>query len=590
MSFLVLFNSDCVPIDMDIRTNVKRETQSITALGKFQQIAFIWADVSPDAPLGAAATPVHLDERIWIIGRVRLDGRDRLVADLRASPTDCDKLLCLRSYAKWGERSLEHLKGDFCFAIWDESRQQLLCARDQLGVKPLFYAKANHTWLVSDALECISSNATVTSDLDSYWVADFLTTGFCLDLHRSVYKGVSRLPPAHMLVASARGNVVRQYWTLTIDAPIFYRDQRQYLDHFHELMALSIQDRLPQGRVGVAMSGGLDSSTLAAKAVAVAGDASRVIANTRYFEHLIPDDEKYFSSLVASRLGIQLTLRQVDDTCYDRLWETRSIQTPEPTTSITSAALERVIDAEMAEQAQVWFFGEGPDNALAFEWRTYLSWLRDTHDRARFSGALFQYLRSKRVREWRTTIATHAFCRRKDEHSSPDAPPRWMDDAFVKKMDVAARQRAASQNGQSRHPWHPLAIASFKSAIWPPMLEQFDSAISRAPSEWRHPYLDLRVLTFLLSVPPIPWARRKLLIRKAMKGILPEAVLSRDKTPLADDPVVKMLQKYPLRDVSLCQRVREFVNEAKVPSKPSSALEIHELIKVRALNFWLQNR
>jgi asparagine synthase (glutamine-hydrolysing) len=91
-------------------------------------------------------------------------------------------------------------------------------------------------------------------------------------------------------------------------------DERIYIEQFHELTALAIQDRLPpgQGLLGVSMSGGLDSSTLAAKAVAAVGDASRVIADTRYFDHLIPDDERRLSSLVASRLGIRLTLRFVE--------------------------------------------------------------------------------------------------------------------------------------------------------------------------------------------------------------------------------------------------------------------------------------
>ena len=300
VSFLVLFNSDGAPIDIKASVKVASEKQDTTVLGKFRQTAFIWAKSASGLPRGAQASPIDLDKRIWIIGRVRLDCRDRLCADLPASPIDCDELLCLRAYAEWGEQSLEHLQGDFCFVIWDEDRQRLFCARDQLGVKPLFYAHAGNRWFVSDALENIHSNLTTQSNLDEHWLADFLTTGFCLDFHRSIYKEIKRLPPAHMLIASSDGHLLRRYWTLNIRGPIFYRDERQYLDHFHELMALSIRDRLPQDVVGVSMSGGLDSSTLAAKTVAIVGDPSRVIAHTRYFEHLVPDEEKHFSSLVAS--------------------------------------------------------------------------------------------------------------------------------------------------------------------------------------------------------------------------------------------------------------------------------------------------
>ena len=375
MSFVVLFNSDRAPIDIKAQTGIGIERQNFAVFGEFRQTAFMWTDHIPDAPTEGAATPASLDGRIWIIGRVRLDNRDALCAAVRAPQTDDDKILCLRSYAKWADQWLQHLQGDFCFAIWDEDRQQLLCARDQLGVKPLFYAHMGKNWCISDALESIRSCFALTGDLDDYWLADFLTTGFCLDFHRTVYKDIERVPPAHVLIVSSGANVMQRYWTLNIAEPIFYRDQRQYLDHFHELLSLSIGDRLPEGCIGVSMSGGVDSSTLAAKAVAVAGDASRVISDTSYFEHLIPDDEKHFSSLVARRLGIRHKLRPIDDTFYDRHWETRDIQTPEPTRSIVNAVHERNFASEMEMEAKVWFFGEGPDNALKFEWRAFLGWL-----------------------------------------------------------------------------------------------------------------------------------------------------------------------------------------------------------------------
>jgi asparagine synthase (glutamine-hydrolysing) len=334
----------------------------------------------------------------------------------------------------------------------------------------------------------------------------------------------------------------------------------------------------------------LDSSTLAAKAVMAVADTSRVIAETRYFDHLIPDDERRFSSLVASRLGIRHTLRSVDDTFYDRLWYTREIHTPEPTFSVTNAAPERLFGAEMAKEALVWFYGEGPDNALTFEWRTYLRWLWMQRDWRRFGDAVVWCLGSKQARGWHAVIGRYASLWRKDERGSSDTPRQWLDDAFVKKLDLAARAHEAPNADASLHPWHPRALASFTSPIWPHFLEGFDAAVSGAPIEWRHPYLDLRVLTFLLSVPPIPWARRKLLIREAMKDALPREVLSRDKAPLIEDPIMKMVQKYPLSGVSLCKEMQEFVNEHKVPARPRDASQILDLIHVFVLDHWLKNR
>ena len=530
MSFLALFSSDYASVNgPDIGRNATNK-QEMVVLGSFRQTALIRTDIHSYASTDAPRAPFDLEGRFWIIGRARLDEREHLCRKLLASPADSDALLCLRSYAKWGEQSPEHLQGNFCFVIWDEDRQRLFCARDQLGVRPLFYAQAGNKWLVSDALEDIRSHSDLSRDLDDHWVADFLTEGYCLDSDRSVYKEIRRVPPAHILTVSSGKSAVRRYWTLNIEAPLFYRDDRIYIEQFHELTALAIQDRLPpgQGLLGVSMSGGLDSSTLAAKAVAAVGDASRVIADTRYFDHLIPDDERRLSSLVASRLGIRLTLRSVDDSFYDRLWYTRDLHTPEPTVSVTSAAPERLFRAEMAKEASIWFYGEGPDNALTFEWRAYLRWLWMRRDWRRFGDAVV-WCGSNQARPWHAIIRRCATLRYKGQSRSSGAPRQWLDDAFVKKLDLSVRPHEAPNADASLHPWRPRALASFNSSIWPHFFEKFDAAVSGAPIEWRHPYLDLRVLTFLLSVPPFPWARRKLLIREAMKDALPREVLSRDR-------------------------------------------------------------
>jgi hypothetical protein len=86
-------------------------------------------------------------------------------------------------------------------------------------------------------------------------------------------------------------------------------------------------------------------------------------------------------------------------------------------------------------------------------------------------------------------------------------------------------------------------VSSFQSSIWQGVLECFDPGFLGAAKEVRHPFLDLRVLIFLLSVPPVPWAREKLLERKSMRGVLPATITNRPKTPLRADPYLKGLVK-----------------------------------------------
>ena len=565
-------------------------------LGKGRQVALIGSLPESLLPASDETCSATLDGRLWLIGRIRLDAREELSSASRCPGSfentvanTSDALNCLRAYARWGDRFLEHLRGDFCFVLWDDDRQRLFGVRDHLGVRPLFYTMEGNSWLVSDSLELVAAGAAIKGDLDDYWVADFLTYGFCTDLDRTVYKQVKRLPPAHFLSVTAHSYSVRKYWTLEIRDPIYYPRSRNYVEHFEEVISLAIKDRLPPHRVGISMSGGLDSPTLAAHTLRATGDASKIVAYTRHFNHLMPDVEKHFSSLVATKLGIRLILRAVDDAFYDPHWYDRTPQTPEPNPEIVRAVPERIITGEMAKEAQVWFFGEGPDNALVFEWQPYLKWLCRSAEWYHLGSAVVQYLLSKQAREWQSTVINCMKKRPEGERNPVFAPPEWLNPVFVKELQLLARARQSKESSKDKHPWHPRAIASFSNPRWQRLFERLDPSASETPLKWRHPYLDLRVLTFLLSVPPIPWARRKRLIRKAMRGILPAEILSRNKCPLHSNPINIMLQKHWVPQLPLDRPILRYIDHTKLPIIPNE-LTIGPLIRVHVLNSWLNSR
>jgi asparagine synthase (glutamine-hydrolysing) len=590
MSFLAVFNADGAPIDGEMVGHLRGETQRhLKLVGPSRLTAFMWS--VPDAELEDkdARHAVELDGQFWLLGRIRLDRRDELGALLAASATEPDALLCLRAYARWSERCVDHLRGDFCFVLWDEGRRRLFCARDQLGVRPLFYGRANNSWFVSDSLDAVVRAPGLTGELDDFWIVDFLTGPLCLDFDRTVYKHVKRLAPAHTLVVSRDGGAAKRYWTLEFDEPIFYRRRGQYLDHFHDVLARAIRDRLPEGRVGISMSGGLDSTTLAAKTVEVTGDASRVVAFTNYFKRLIHDKEPYFSELVAKRLGIGHTLRASDD-AYDFQLNSVNVLTHEPGGPSVHKTAQRAIETEMADAAKVWFFGEGPDNALTFEWPAHLRWLARRRDWTRLLGAVGQYIRGKETLEWLTTIKNLRSPRHGTEGSTLTGFPEWIDKEFVERLDLAARARRLTDHLRLGPTWRPVAMASFASPIWQMYFEYFDPALSGSSLDIRHPYVDLEVLSFMLRTPPIPWGRRKHLIREAMRGRLPDEVLARDKAPLVVDPNTRVVRKTPLPPLSINPALRRFIDPTKLPDDSGETSGIDPLEKVRTLDAWLKSR
>lgn len=586
--FAAIFNTDGGPVDCRAAIAAGHDVE---ILGGHRHVALV-SSKAATSPAAAEASGIRtLDGRTWIVGRFRLDGRgdlrSRLPDRLGGRSADVsDAELCLHAYAAWGDGFVDRLAGDFCFALWDGERRRLISVRDQLGVRPLFHAAAGGLQFVGDSLDWIVSQVPVARDLDDVWIADFLGLGHCLEFERTVYRHVKRLAPAHVLTISDAGATVRRYWRLEIGEPLYFRDRRIYTERFLDLMAQSMADRLPAGRVGISMSGGLDSTTLAASAVRATGDPSRVVAECSHFEMFEDDQEKHFSSLAARHLGIELRLVATDGLAYDPQWRQRSIRTAEPTAAVITAHFDRALIHERAGCAGVWFYGEGPDNALAFERNAYLSWLVGRRDWRRLGEAVLLYFQAKGLTGWFETLGRYA-TRRPTPDDSFDVPP-WLDRAFVGRIGLAERLRGVGTAAAPRHPWHPRAMASFNDPVWQQLFADLDHEETLGPIVWRHPYLDLRVLEFMLSVPPVPWARRKLLLREAMRGRLPDEVLARTKTAFWGSTIAQPIRTHGLPALSPSGRLSAYVDVRALPAGTPTASELDRIVAVHALDYWLE--
>ncbi len=189
------------------------------------------------------------------------------------------------AYETWGEDCVDHLTGDFAFAIWDSRKQKLFCARDHFGVKPFFYAQVSGGFIFSDALNDLREHPEVSDELNETAIGDYLLFGVNQDLSSTTFRDIHRLPPAHRLSVSNGSIAVRRYWEPSVSEEIRFRDDRSYVQRFLELLSQVVRDRVGTDRVSVLMSGGLDSTSVAA----VACEMSEVRACTVAYEKLIPD-------------------------------------------------------------------------------------------------------------------------------------------------------------------------------------------------------------------------------------------------------------------------------------------------------------
>jgi len=116
------------------------------------------------------------------------------------------------------------------------------------------------------------------------------------------------LPPGHTLTVENNQIKIQRYWKPSIPAEIRFREPDSYVERFSELLSRAVEDRLRTDRVAVSMSGGLDSTSLAA----IAREHCRVGAFAVVYDSLIPDEERHYSSLAANHLGISITHLDAD--------------------------------------------------------------------------------------------------------------------------------------------------------------------------------------------------------------------------------------------------------------------------------------
>ncbi len=533
--------------------------------------------------------PFTFDGRTWIVADARVDGRGELVAKLKAKGCEAsldrpDVELILHAYHAWGEQCVEHLLGDFAFAIWDAVRRTLFCARDHMGVKPFYYAQAGPAVVFSNTLDCMRLHPGVSGELNDLAVADFLLFGANQEKDTTVFAAIRRIEPAHAAAWSPHGMQTRRYWTMPVDEPVHYRRLDDYTDRFKELLAEAVGDRLRTPRVGVFMSGGIDSPTLAATARDLASD---VCAFTWVFDGA--DRERHYAGLAAKHLGIAIQFRDGAAERIDPDWERTSIHTPEPPSNPMILERDLSYHQSVAARNRVALYGEGPDAALHYEWRPYLEFLKKKRRLGRLVYDVCRHAALHRRVPLLPTIP-RALKERREQAAWTGGYPGWLDPDFEARLHLRARWTEKGFQPDREHPARPVGYAAMSAPQWQAMFEELDAGVTRAPLEFRHPFFDTRLLRYLLAVPALPWCRRKYLERRAMRGTLPEEVLRRPKTALYPWPFLEYARESGLQPFEPAQGLERYIDARRVPAAPFESFStFREGIHPRCLNYWLRN-
>jgi asparagine synthase (glutamine-hydrolysing) len=612
--FVGILNLDGAPVE---RVVLERMTRSLAFRGPDAEATWCCGAVglghallktSREAP--HEKQPAGFEGRLWIAADARIDARTELIAMLKSkcraasgvSPSTPDAILILHAYDAWGDACVEHLLGDFSFAIWDASGQRLFCARDHMGVKPFYYAQVGSLVIFGNTLDCIRTHPSVSDRLNDQAIADFLLFDTNQDPTTTAFSDIRRLPAAHLLKCDREAFSIRRYWNLCVTQPLQFKHENEYLERFQELMDSAVADRLRVASAGMLMSGGLDSSTVAAtaKRLLMSYDDGALFAQTVVLNGVIPDDEGHYARLAADALNIPIEFRAADECAlFDRADKPQyRTPTPEHTAwpDLTTDLLRQI-----SKKSRIALTGNGSDPGLSSRISAHF---KDLIRHKRYFRALADavgYLgsdgRSSRLylrARWRLLF---------DSKNPFSSYPDWLSEDLERRLDLPDRwveygdldRRTALRRESDVVAFRPEASILMSHVGWQNLLEGLDPGATQIPVETRHPFFDLRVLTFLLGLPRLPWCCDKELLRRASRGVLPEAVRLRSKSPLSADPTVALLEKKESAWVDQFEPLIElgrYVRRDRIPAVHREKRPGVAWVNLRplSLNFWLRDR
>ena len=211
--------------------------------------------------------PIFNEDRSCVIvynGEVynHLDVRRDLERRGHRYSTKSDAETVLHAYEEYGTECVRHLRGMFAFAVWDKPRQRLFLARDRMGKKPLYYMCDGRKLVFGSELKAVLAHPGVQRRLDEQALVDYVGWGYVPD-PRSIYAGISKLPPAHTLVFENGKVTVGRYWDVSFEPVGRTENESFYVDRVLEILDEAVRIRLmSEVPLGAFLSGGTDSSVV----------------------------------------------------------------------------------------------------------------------------------------------------------------------------------------------------------------------------------------------------------------------------------------------------------------------------------------
>lgn len=498
------------------------------------------------------------DGQLWITFNGEIFNYVELRAELinkgHKFATRSDTEVILHLYQEEGENCVQRLNGQWAFAIWDEVRQRLFVSRDRLGVRPLFYTQTSNAFLFASEIKALLVCPEVERELDLRALDQIFTFWVTLP-PRTAFKNIQQLPPGHSMVLENGQARVWEYW-----CPDYSHEDEGAEDGekrlTEELLALMLDATRIRLRsdvpVGAYLSGGLDSTFIAALTKSLVGD------NLRTFSVSF-DDPEFDESAYQKEASAFLHTQHSDVRCtysdIARVFPEVIWHTEQPILRTAPAPLYMLAKLVRESGFKVVLTGEGADETMGGydifkEAKIRRFWGRSPESRMRplLLKRLYPYMDG--IQRQPTAYLKKFFHVAPEDLASPffSHLPRWELTAKLKTfLSEGVRAETQTSNGlldleralpSTYGSWTGFNQAEYLEAMYllPGYIlsSQGDRMAMAHSVEGRYPFLDYRVVEFAAKLPPnlkMKVLDQKHLLKRAASGLIPNSIQKRYKQP-----------------------------------------------------------